>query len=1141
MKNAKKSLEMLPQVQRFAFGGIANPSQRAYLGSADRAYLEARQREAQAYEREAAQYNEAVARHNAALEAGTAGEFTAKAPTVPFKEEEFKRFEQDAVTRARKAAGNRATAINVVSNPDQFGFGSMSIADRFMSEGGEVSADDDEDEKGVGEVGSAQELLAQLEGRGPRSEKKAAPALKRMAVGGRDGASMPKGMGMEQEPLGSVRELVAMAKDKGSARQQMEELARLYQLRAATFNQPTLSGPTMSKNTLATKRFKEGGEVMDPEAALFEGRGDVPVRRDEVAEMLEAARKDRLYQDLEQYLQSRDEMPSIRVGRTAPYDGTFTSDNLNIGSGSIKVDKNMRERERPSALVHEMTHAADRQIKQQAMEQGMFGKNNQLTEAYKKLVGPEGRNRTEVVRRMYPEYARDYSDYRTTPKEIAAFGVSAFAKNPSRGFAPEHLDATAAQEFMILLDLAQRNVDKGPKGLSKIPAALRKLGRYAEGGEVMDPEAALFAGRGDVPAKPKMTGRELAQQALYGAGDLPYVMAGAPVDLAAMVMAPFGYKDDKPFMGSADIKARMTRAGIRPADTTEPRLQGPRMASEMLASLTNPAAVARKVGPVVEKGVKAGAMEVGRQLDRAIMDNAGPLAKVIPQAAKPLYISRSPGGYFPTSRVEGGILSKLDEAFDPVLKKAREVEDPEKREALTMLFNQKAKDFYTKQAGSVQDPLRQDILAGNLKFELGTDMGDKFPRFTQKSAAQGDLEALRQLEKNYDEMVGIKSVVPRRQGTGVIDNVVESQIIANMQANLDKIPDAQLVAYSGKKPADIPAQAAEIRQKIKDNPTLFSTILEPRIAKTLFPESRYYTDSDMARYPEMYGGAAAAAMRVRGKRTPEYGEEVSPGFFLPEMEAAIDKGQPIMDVRSPRMLGMDPEKMLVEAQKMPTQELSQMSFPDFLKKAYANTQALDQFEKQIPKVKKMIQDGKAPPADVMTYGVKDFLPMPDKTFRWVKVVKPDAVKAIAAGMDNSVASYANSTVYGALRKGRAALESGEAEVYALYDKNNVPHMTMEYLTSKPGVPDDQKNTIAQLTGNGPLTKNEVPEKYASQIVELLNRIQPNRVPPNIKRLLEETGQKAFLTDEAMAPLYFGVPLKMLRAGEDDLLQQLGAP
>jgi hypothetical protein len=34
------------------------------------------------------------------------------------------------------------------------------------------------------------------------------------------------------------------------------------------------------------------------------------------------------------------------------------------------------------------------------------------------------------------------------------------------------------------MDLAQRNVDKGPTGLSKIPAFLRKTARYAEGGEV---------------------------------------------------------------------------------------------------------------------------------------------------------------------------------------------------------------------------------------------------------------------------------------------------------------------------------------------------------------------------------------------------------------------------------------------------------------------------------------------------------------------------------------------------------------------------------------------------------------------------------------------------------------------------------
>jgi hypothetical protein len=211
-----------------------------------------------------------------------------------------------------------------------------------------------------------------------------------------------------------------------------------------------------------------------------------------------------------------------------------------------------------------------------------------------------------------------------------------------------------------------------------------------------------------------------------------------------------------------------------------------------------------------------------------------------------------------------------------------------------------------------------------------------------------------------------------------------------------------------------------------------------------------------------------------------------------------------------------------------------------LKKAYAGTQQLNEFQAALPKVKKLIEAGKPPPADIMTYGVQDFLPTAND-FRWVKVVKPDAVQAIAAGMSNSVASYATSKTYGSLGKGRTALDNGDAEVYALYDKNNVPHVTMEYLTNRPGVPEAKRNTIAQLTGNGPLTANAAPEKYAPQIVDLLNNIRPSSMPTSVKKLLEETGQKQFLTEEVLAPLYFGVPIQSLRAADDNLLQQLNAP
>jgi hypothetical protein len=257
---------------------------------------------------------------------------------------------------------------------------------------------------------------------------------------------------------------------------------------------------------------------------------------------------------------------------------------------------------------------------------------------------------------------------------------------------------------------------------------------------------------------------------------------------------------------------------------------------------------------------------------------------------------------------------------------------------------------------------------------------------------------------------------------------------------------------------------------------------------------------------------------------------------------AIEKGQPIQDITSSsiKLLGMTPEKMLDQARQMSAEELNRMGFVDFLKKAYAGTQQINEFQAALPKVTKLIEAGKTPPADIMTYGVKDFLPTAND-FRWVKVVKPDAVQAIAAGMSNSVASYATSKTYGSLGKGRTALDNGDAEVYALYDKNNVPHVTMEYLTNKPGVPEAKRNTIAQLTGNGPLTANATPEKYAPQIVDLLNNIRPSSMPTSVKQLLEKTGDKAFLTEEVLAPLYFGVPIQSLRAADDNLLQQLNAP
>jgi len=215
-------------------------------------------------------------------------------------------------------------------------------------------------------------------------------------------------------------------------------------------------------------------------------KNGVPLYSDggEVGDIQDTARQNDAYPDIEKYLQARDALPDVQISDNLPEgtNGMFTSINLPIGSGQLKLSKNAPKQILPSVLTHEMSHAADRQMMQQAMEQSMFGKGNQFTEAYQKLVGPEGRNRTDLARKVNPDWASDNQYYRALPQEIAAHGIGAFSGPNTQSNAPKHVDATAATEFQILLDLARRNANNGPQGLAKIPAFFRKIGGYAGGG-----------------------------------------------------------------------------------------------------------------------------------------------------------------------------------------------------------------------------------------------------------------------------------------------------------------------------------------------------------------------------------------------------------------------------------------------------------------------------------------------------------------------------------------------------------------------------------------------------------------------------------------------------------------------------------
>jgi uncharacterized protein YneF (UPF0154 family) len=112
--------------------------------------------------------------------------------------------------------------------------------------------------------------------------------VKKVSRGSGGDSKTDKNMSIKVPPLAASKDLdfnlpsaqeAAQTKNMGSAREQMEELARVYQLKinaaknkarglaADTFGAPTLEGPTLVKKSLTKQRFAKGGEVKNDEVA----------------------------------------------------------------------------------------------------------------------------------------------------------------------------------------------------------------------------------------------------------------------------------------------------------------------------------------------------------------------------------------------------------------------------------------------------------------------------------------------------------------------------------------------------------------------------------------------------------------------------------------------------------------------------------------------------------------------------------------------------------------------------------------------------------------------------------------------------------------------------------------------------------
>ena len=629
---------------------------------------------------------------------------------------------------------------------------------------------------------------------------------------------------------------------------------------------------------------------------------------------------------------------------------------------------------------------------------------------------------------------------------------------------PQQIEQRAAQE------VAEREAASNAAFIAQKSGIGRKEGNISK---------ALRSGEGQVEMAKGMT-------------MMPQNILGAPVDLATMAMRPFGYDVEKPFMGSEYLKEKTRDAGLAFKPSEDPTLAGFFEAGNISSGLVNPAGVTRT-------GVKAAEKtgEAAKMLAKDFQQYNQELA--VPGAS---YIRRPAGGVFPTAKsVEEEPISGLDKSIKSTLdNNLSYVRAPaENKEAAKQFMDTKLRDYFKTKASSVSDPLREALINGRIKIPKDSPLEEQFPQALINASRAGDVTAMKEIENRFDKMMNISNYRLRPAGTGPATDreateAFKQTILQQMKANPSVIPDEFLLRLAKKDTSKLSkqeqaAEVAGIRQKLADNPTLFNTVIEPKMTRLLSDQMLETVNPDsLTQFADLYPALVNAPKRQEGIM-------------------ALQADVPITDVNYmgiPEIFGIGKSDLIEELTKISPKDLAQMSVPEFYAKAIPSVAKKEAFRENIRTVDKLAKEGKPVPAEIGQFGTKEFLPTDSNGMTWREITDPKAALIQAKFLNNSIGGYAEAGTYGPLNKGINALKDGETRLFSLYDKNGHAVNNVEFITPKIAgdkLYGNKANTITQMNGNGVRTGNVVPEQYPQQMMDLIDALQPTSIPPSIKNLL----------------------------------------
>jgi hypothetical protein len=598
-----------------------------------------------------------------------------------------------------------------------------------------------------------------------------------------------------------------------------------------------------------------------------------------------------------------------------------------------------------------------------------------------------------------------------------------------------------------------------------------------------------------------------------GVTELPYDIAGAPVDIATLLMRPFGYSTEKPVMGSDWIKAQMTKAGVRPEPPADSTAKGFYTAGELLSNLTNPAGVSRKVGPVVEKGVKAVGKEAARQVERGIF-NEGPLRAITPQ---PMYAVRPEGGGTTFTNVQSSgksnaPISKLDKMIDAGANPGIAGLSNEMGDAIENFWRSKGQNYFTRQYGTPSDPIFKQIMSGQLRTPaLQKQIPDYAIEQTQVGKSRVDPvtgesrfypkypQALEDLTRRYDEMTGVRGLAfntkeplfdpsyPSTMGdrgrqleSQLKDDITEKMVAGGLDPNLIN-PNVSLTGPRGDGSSDllnyIPSEYKELYNLYKQPPE------EPNMI------NRIYKELGLS-------------------------ETKVPGVVPENIKRAIQTSEPIYDIDMPYKSALEdllsPRNINQYLATLSPKEITKMRFEDVVKNSAKYN--LDMFNTQ--NLVNAVKSGKRIPEKTWKQGLSEPLMNFEKegqNYTWHRILDNEATAIEGAYIGHSVGGYAKGGAYGPKEYRR--FKNGDVEVYTLRDSKGKPFTTVQVEKAYTGPLDrilsesdiarakaegrelgPMSTIVRQIKGNGAKTGNVAPKDAENEVLSFLkNYIKPDKI------------------------------------------------